>query len=39
LDRLMASTGNLLDDVELMDVLNLTKTQSKEVAVKLVDAE
>jgi hypothetical protein len=35
----MASTGNLLDDVELMDVLNLTKTQSKEVAVKLVDAE
>ena len=35
----MSSTGNLLDDTELMDVLNLTKTQSKEVAVKLLDAE
>jgi len=39
LDRLMSSTGNLLDDTELMDVLNVTKTQAKEVAVKLVDAE
>jgi len=39
LDRLMSSTGNLLDDTELMDVLNMTKTQAKEVAVKLVDAE
>ena len=25
LERLMSSTGNLLDDIELMDVLNLTK--------------
>jgi dynein heavy chain len=28
-----------LDDTELMDVLNQTKQQSKEVAIKLVDAE
>ncbi len=35
LERLTASSGNLLDDTELMDVLNNTKTQAKEVAVKL----
>lgn len=35
----MSSQGNLLDDYELMDVLNSTKTQAKEVAVKLIDAE
>jgi dynein heavy chain len=35
----MSSQGNLLDDHELMEVLNSTKTQSKEVAVKLIDAE
>lgn len=39
LERLMSSQGNLLDDYELMDVLNSTKTQAKEVAVKLIDAE
>jgi len=39
LDRLTSSTGNLLDDTELMDVLNATKTQSKEVSIKLADAE
>ena len=37
--RLTTSTGNLLDDTELMDVLNNTKTQAKDVAIKLVDAE
>jgi dynein heavy chain len=31
LERLTQSQGNLLDDTELMDVLNLTKTQSKDV--------
>jgi dynein heavy chain len=39
LERLTQSKGNLLDDTELMDVLNLTKTQSKDVAIKLADAE
>jgi len=39
LQRLTESKGNLLDDTELMDVLNLTKTQSKDVAIKLADAE
>ena len=39
LHRLANSTGNLLDDTELMDVLNNTKTQAKEVKVKLVDAD
>ena len=39
LERLTQSKGNLLDDTELMDVLNSTKTQSKEVQMKLVDAE
>jgi len=36
---LTSSTGNLLDDTELMDVLNATKSQSKEVSIKLADAE
>ena len=39
LERLTQSKGNLLDDTELMDVLNSTKTQSKEVGMKLADAE
>lgn len=39
LQRLTESTGNLLDDTELMEVLNNTKTQAKEVAIKLDDAE
>lgn len=39
LQRLTESKGNLLDDTELMEVLNSTKTQAKEVAVKLADAE
>lgn len=39
LERLTQSKGNLLDDTELMDVLNSTKNQSKEVQMKLVDAE
>ena len=39
LDRLTQASGNLLEDTELMDVLNQTKTQAREVAVKLVDAE
>jgi len=39
LHRLSTSKGNLLDDTELMDVLNNTKTQAKEVAAKLIDAE
>ena len=38
LQRLTESKGNLLDDTELMEVLNSTKTQAKEVAVKLADA-
>jgi len=39
LERLTQSKGNLLDDTELMDVLNLTKTQSKDLQIKLIDAE
>jgi dynein heavy chain len=35
LQRLTESTGNLLDDTSLMEVLNNTKTQAKEVAIKL----
>ena len=31
LERLTQSKGNLLDDTELMDVLNSTKTQSNEI--------
>jgi dynein heavy chain len=36
--RLSNSTGNLLDDVELIDVLANTKAKAKEVEVKLADA-
>lgn len=39
LHRLTTSTGNLLDDHELMEVLNNTKTRSKEVEASLIDAE
>jgi dynein heavy chain len=39
LDRLINSKGNLLDDMELIEVLNNTKTQAKEVAQKLIDAD
>ena len=39
LQRLTESKRNLLDDTSLMEVLNNTKTQAKEVAVKLEDAE
>ncbi|KAL4479549.1 hypothetical protein ABPG72_018535, partial [Tetrahymena utriculariae] len=39
LERLINSQGNLLDDMELMDVLKNTKTQAKDVAAKLIDAE
>jgi len=39
LQKLTSSTGSLLDDTELMDVLNQTKSQSKEVSIKLIDAE
>ena len=39
LERLTASSGNLLEDTELMEVLNQTKTQAKEVSIKLKDAE
>lgn len=39
LHRLTTSSGNLLDDHELMEVLNNTKTRSKEVEASLIDAE
>lgn len=39
LKRLTESKGNLLDDTELMEVLNNTKVQAQDVAVKLADAE
>merc|ERR1719174_3508335 len=38
LDRLSNSTGNLLDDVELIEVLANTKAKAKEVEQKLADA-
>ncbi|KAG8468097.1 hypothetical protein KFE25_007149 [Diacronema lutheri] len=37
--RLANSTGNLLDDTELIDVLNTTKTTSAEVSEKLANAD
>jgi len=39
LDRLSNSTGNLLDDTELIEVLANTKAKAKEVEQKLADAE
>lgn len=39
LERLTSSDKNLLEDTDLMEMLNNTKTQSKEVKVKLADAE
>jgi dynein heavy chain len=38
LERLSNSTGNLLDDVELIEVLANTKAKAKEVEQKLADA-
>jgi dynein heavy chain len=38
LDRLSNSTGNLLDDIELIEVLANTKAKAKEVEQKLLDA-
>ena len=38
LERLASSTGNLLDDEKLIDVLAEIKTKSKEVAEKLIEA-
>jgi len=38
LRKLTTSTGNLLEDTELVEILNNTKTQSKEVKNKLIDA-
>lgn len=38
LKKLTESSGNLLDDVELVEILNNTKTQAKEMSIKLVDA-
>jgi len=39
LKKLTETKGNLLDDNELIEVLKITKTQAKEVEVKLADAE
>ena len=39
LDRLIGSKTNLLDDHKLMEVLNNTKSQAKEVEQKLKDAD
>jgi len=39
LDRLSSNTGNLLDDDQLVDVLNNTKTKAAEVKEKLASAE
>merc|ERR1719379_1938983 len=39
LDRLSNSTGNLLDDTELIEVLRNTKAKAKEVEGKLAEAE
>ena len=37
--KLTTSKTNLLEDVELIEILNSTKTQAKEMQVKLADAE
>ena len=39
LQKLSTCTGNLLDDPELVEILNNTKTQAKEMQVKLSDAD
>lgn len=39
LDRLSHSSGNLLDDLELIEVLANTKAKAKEVEKKLKDAQ
>ncbi|EER14943.1 axonemal dynein gamma heavy chain, putative [Perkinsus marinus ATCC 50983] len=39
LERLSNSSGNLLDDIELIEVLANTKAKAKEVEQKLMDAE
>merc|ERR1719262_864792 len=39
LDRLSNSTGNLLDDTELIEVLANTKAKAKEVEIKLREAD
>lgn len=39
LNKLVNAKGSLLDDQELMDVLNSTKTQAKDVAIKLVESD
>lgn len=39
LEKLTESKGNLLDDTELVDVLNTTKTEAKAVQAKLEEAE
>ena len=39
LDRLSRSSGNLLDDMELIEVLANTKAKAKEVEKKLKDAQ
>jgi dynein heavy chain, axonemal len=38
LERLSNSTGNLLDDTELIEVLANTKAKATEVSIKLSDA-
>jgi len=39
LEKLTESQGNLLEDQELVEVLNTTKTESKNVQTKLIEAE
>lgn len=39
LERLSNSSGNLLDDIELIEVLANTKAKAKEVEKKLKDAQ
>jgi len=39
LDKLSSSTGNLIDDDSLVEILNRTKTEAKVIAIQLSDAE